>query len=212
MSSAILLLAVIGLRLWLARVGQLPGDAWAADRFQNPWLLSSPVEAIASFYQGLASPAPAVMIGAIGVVLTIAWRRQLPGAFGGLVIACVAVPVNGLFKLAFGPSQLWVDTGREGTNFPSGHTSFVTAVIGYLGLLCWRRGGSWRILTGLAGLLIVGVGPARVAGGEHLISDVVGGYMVGLALLIVAAVWLQEGGVPGLTFSFRRRRALSRTP
>lgn len=186
-----LLLAVVGLRFWIGKVGPFPGDHWAAVRFDQPWLRRPFTKDIASFYQSLGSPVPALAIGALGLVLV--WLQREPGAFGGLVIACLAVPVNGLFKLAFGPTALWLETGRTGTNFPSGHVSFVTAVIGYMGLLCWRSDRRW--LTALAVVLIAGVGPARVAGGEHLVSDVLGGYMLGLALLILAGLWLEHGGL-----------------
>jgi membrane-associated phospholipid phosphatase len=205
--SAILLVTVVGLRLWLAQVGPLPGDRWAALHFQQPWLRGPGTRAITGFYQSFGAPGPALVTGGLGLLLTIAWHQREPGALGGLVIACLAVPTNGLLKLLFGPTALWVQTGRGGTNFPSGHASFVTAVIGYLGLLCWRHGGPWRGLTVLALLLIIGVGPARVIGGQHLVSDVVGGYLVGLALLIVAGVWLDRGGVRGLSPAGRRARS-----
>jgi membrane-associated phospholipid phosphatase len=185
---------LVALRVWLAKVGPLPGDRWAAVHFQQPWLRSPPMKALATFYQSLGSPVPALTIGAVGLALVVLVTLQGErGAFGGLVIACLAVPANGLLKLAFGPTALWVETGRGGTNFPSGHVSFVTAVIGYLGLLCWRRGYHW--LTVLAALLIAGVGPARVVGGEHLVSDVIGGYLLGFALLIPAGLWVARGGV-----------------
>jgi len=60
----------------------------------------------------------------------------------------------------------------------------VTAVIGYLGLVSWRAGRPW--LTALAALLIVGIGPARLVTGVHLVSDVVAGYCVGASWLILA--------------------------
>jgi membrane-associated phospholipid phosphatase len=153
----------------------------------------------------VASPGPAIVVGCIGLLL-VAMRRE-PGALGGLIIACLAVPLNALMKFAYGPTELWVSSGRGGTNFPSGHASFVTAVIGYFGLLCWRRGSAWRLLTLLAAVLVVGVGPARVVGGEHLVSDVVGGYLLGGAMLVLAGVWLVQGGAPGIAERWRRASA-----
>jgi membrane-associated phospholipid phosphatase len=65
--------------------------------------------------------------------------------------------------------------------------TFVTAVGGYLGALAWRQGR--RVAPTVVLVLIAGAGPARVLGGQHLLSDVIGGYMLGLAWLIVAYVY-----------------------
>jgi membrane-associated phospholipid phosphatase len=40
------------------------------------------------------------------------------------------------------------------------------------------------------GLAILGAGPARILGGQHLISDVLGAYMLGLSWLLLAYVYL----------------------
>lgn len=73
-----------------------------------------------------------------------------------------------------------------GSSFPSGHALSSTAGLGVLVLLAWfvplphRR---WIAL--LAGLGVVLVGFSRLALGVHYLSDVVGGWLLGLAWLAV---------------------------
>jgi membrane-associated phospholipid phosphatase len=75
-----------------------------------------------------------------------------------------------------------------GTNFPSGVVTFMTATVGYVALVSWRMGRR-AVATALV-VAIVGAGPARVLGGQHLISDVLGAYMLGLGWLALAYAYL----------------------
>jgi undecaprenyl-diphosphatase len=174
-----LFLLVIALHLWLVWVGPVPGDRWALRQGWAPhptW-----VRDYASFFQHLGTPLVAVVLVAIASVLIL--RHGSPRELFGLAIACLAVLLNALLKLVLGPSPIW-HTVHSGHNFPSGHATFVVAVIGYLGLLAHRHGLRW--LAALALLIVIAVGPARVVTGIHLVSDVVAGYLLGGAMLLLA--------------------------
>jgi undecaprenyl-diphosphatase len=175
----VLFLLVIALHLWLVWVGALPGDHWALRQGFTPhpgW-----VHAYADFFQDLGTPLVALAL--LALALLVLSRARLPAEALGLLIACCAVPLNAILKLVLGPSPLW-SAAHSSRDYPSGHTSFVVAVIGYLGLIAWRHERRWLAL--LAALLVAGVGPARVVTGIHLVSDVIGGYLLGAAVLIVA--------------------------
>jgi membrane-associated phospholipid phosphatase len=177
---------VIGLHLWLEWVGNFPGDVWALQ--QGWYTQSTALNGWANFYQYLCTPGLATLIVATALVVLL--RRRLYEEAAGLIVACVAVALNALLKLVLGPSPLWIEAHRAGHNFPSGHVTFVTAVIGYLGVVAWRHGR--RRLTAIAILLIIGVGPARVVTGIHLVSDVVAGYLLGASMLLLASQFAPE--------------------
>jgi membrane-associated phospholipid phosphatase len=175
-----LFLLVIALHLWLVWVGSFPGDHWALRQGQiaHPLL----VRDFANFYQQLATPLVAIAI--VAVALAVLFTRASLAETVGLLIACCAVPLNAILKLVLGPSPLWRTVHHSGHNYPSGHTTFLVVVAGYLAVIAWRHERRW--LTALAALLLIGVGPARVLTGIHLVSDVIGGYLLGGAMLLVA--------------------------
>jgi len=176
----VLFLLVIALHLWLVWVGSFPGDRWALRQGFAPhpgW-----VRDYASFFQHLGTPPVAIAL--VAVALVVLARSGLLAAALGLLIACCAVPLNAILKLVLGPSPVWSAAYHGGHNYPSGHTTFVVAVVGYLGVIAWRHERRWLAIV--AALLVAGVGPARVVTGIHLVSDVVGGYLLGTAMLLVA--------------------------
>ncbi|GIM93236.1 phosphatase PAP2 family protein [Paractinoplanes toevensis] len=87
-----------------------------------------------------------------------------------------------------------------GNSFPSGHTLGSTIVYGMLALvflsLVKGRGRGW--LIGVAAVVIVAIGLSRMALGVHFLSDVLAGWLLGLAWISVTAyafrVWRREAG------------------
>jgi undecaprenyl-diphosphatase len=73
--------------------------------------------------------------------------------------------------------------------FPSGHTFSYMMVFGLLAYFCYvRMRASWLRTLVVAALigLVAAVGPVRIYLGEHWLSDVIGGYLLGgLGLLII---------------------------
>jgi len=88
--------------------------------------------------------------------------------------------------------------GLSTPSFPSGHTTWTTAVFGLAAVLLWQRG--HRVWAGTCVVVIATMGPARVMLGVHWTSDVLAGYAVGLAWLIVLVLfglpWAAADGRP----------------
>jgi membrane-associated phospholipid phosphatase len=76
---------------------------------------------------------------------------------------------------------------KEMNSFPSGHTVHDVVFFGFLWFLAFtqlrRRGLRLAMLGLLAGMMLL-VGPARIYLGAHWASDVLGGYLLGAALLL----------------------------
>jgi membrane-associated phospholipid phosphatase len=181
--SAVLLLAVIAER-WLLASHTFPGDPWAArlGASHKWWLVWDYTRA----YQQVGRPL--VAVGEVALMLWWLWRSGGRRTLQGLALALGGSVSCGLIKIICGPTPLWLALHHVGTNFPSGVVTFTTATGGYLALVAWREGR--RLMPALLLLVIAGSGPARVLGGQHLLSDVLGGYMLGAAWLIVAYTYL----------------------
>jgi membrane-associated phospholipid phosphatase len=106
--------------------------------------------------------------------------------------------------------KVWVDRPRPvledpvatapANSFPSGHTMMATIGYGVLLLvflpLIPRR---WRVPLVIGAVLLIGIiGFARLALGVHFITDVVGGFILGLAWLAAStaafSIWRTEEG------------------
>jgi undecaprenyl-diphosphatase len=142
------------------------------------------------------------LVGLLAVVLWIRHARRL-ALWAALTIAGGAL-IDVVFKAA-------VDRARphftnpvahaSGGSFPSGHA--FTATLGAGVLLLWAlpllstRG---RVAAWIAAVLVpLAVGVSRVALGVHWVSDVVGGWVLGVGLLALTAAafesWRQERGL-----------------
>ena len=92
-----------------------------------------------------------------------------------------------------------------GLSFPSGHSQ--SAVVGYsvLLLLSWTglRPVWRRVAAAAAVLMVLGIGLSRVALSVHYVSDVLAGYTLGAAWVLVMTavfrVWRRERGEPAGT-------------
>jgi membrane-associated phospholipid phosphatase len=182
--SAMLLLAVIAER-WLLASHLFPGDRWAAavGMSHKSW----PIWDMTRVYQQVGRPL--VALGEVAVMLAWLWRRAGRREIQGLFVVLLASASCGVIKILCGPTPLWMVLDHHvGTNFPSGVVTFMTATVGYVAVVAWRQGR--RAVPIALAVAILGAGPARVLGGQHLISDVLGAYMLGLAWLLLAYVYL----------------------
>ncbi len=178
--SATLLLLVI-LERWLLSRHTFPGDAWAGQLGMSP--KPSLVWAVTRVYQQIGRPL--VAVGEVLVMSAWLWRSGGRRALQGLAVALMASATCGIIKIICGPTPLWMELAHHvGTNFPSGVVTFMTAAIGYVAVASWRQGRRGMPLVLV--VAIAGAGPARVLGGQHLLSDVLGGYMLGAAWLLAA--------------------------
>ena len=130
-----------------------------------------------------------IILATLIILAASAWylakRQQLNGyllAFAGAIIARFGIePIIHFFYyrprpfLALQIPHLITDTT---SSFPSGHTIFIFALA--TGLLFVNR---WVAYTFFAAGLIVGL--ARIAGGVHYPSDILGGAVLGVFVVVV---------------------------
>jgi undecaprenyl-diphosphatase len=149
----------------------------------------------------------------LSAVNWIGFPPQSNVIFGSIVVALFLVgkrwQAAGLFVAAAGSAGLWflltpiIDRPRPSPDlvrvagelptggFPSGHVLNLTAMIGFLMFLVFTelRPSWWRtLLLVLLAVPIVGIGLARVYSGQHWPSDVLGGYLLGIAWLSATIV------------------------
>ena len=137
------------------------------------------------------------------VVGWLLWRRRVGLALWSVVVVVAAAALNGGVKLlAARPRPPAADrlVAASGYGFPSGHAD--AAVVTYAVLLTvflpvlarW-----WRVVvTAVALLIVLSTGFSRVALGVHYVSDVLGGFALGLT-------WAMLGLVALLMTPARRR-------
>ena len=168
--------------------GVLPGDLRVARWIQG---FDGPVaEALAEFgnaagayWAGLALSVP--------VLAVLGWRRR----WRAVVLLVAVALVRALNNTVKG----WIDSPRptpelvrvtedaHGLGFPSGHAMGSALLFGALAFLAWREmapGRARLVAVGACLAVIPLVGFGRVWTGAHWPSDVVGGYLLGAALLL----------------------------
>jgi undecaprenyl-diphosphatase len=77
-------------------------------------------------------------------------------------------------------------------SFPSGHSTIAVAFYGFLAYFIFRQTKSaWcrGLIVGAALLLIFLIGYSRLYLGVHFLSDIIGGYLVGLLALLAGIFW-----------------------
>jgi membrane-associated phospholipid phosphatase len=87
-----------------------------------------------------------------------------------------------------------------GASFPSGHVFTYTIVGGFLAYFAYTHIDQpvpRRLVTGLLLLLIALVGPSRLYLGAHWLTDVLGSYLLGSALLVVLLLVYRATGAGG---------------
>ncbi len=146
-------------------------------------LQSVPVLALPmAFFSFIGSPA-----FYLPFIAVLSWWRERWFAFelGALVV--VTAFVNDLAKLlAQAPRPYWVTAGiipyeaQSSFGFPSAHAELAAAIWGLVALRIGRP-----LVTAGCALLVLLIGLSRLVLGVHYPVDVVGGYLIGLALLAV---------------------------
>jgi undecaprenyl-diphosphatase len=189
---------VILLAVWTALgfavTGPLNTSVGDADRRVSRWIADrrTPTWDTWSHYGSMLSDTVVkiLLVAVVGGTMILVWRRWHDGVF-------LAVAV--IFEASvFASSSLIVDRDRPpieqldvipvSGSFPSGHTA--AAVVFYLGLYVVAR---WhtsnravRLVLLVVGLVVpVIVASSRVYRGMHHVSDVLAGYGLGLASLVV---------------------------
>ncbi|KUN78183.1 phosphatase PAP2 family protein [Streptomyces griseoruber] len=133
------------------------------------------------------------LLGA-AAALWLVWRYAAWWTAGWLVVtSAVGTLVQQGLKAAVDRDRpVWPDPvdSAHYQAYPSGHALTATVVLGLLLWLLHRHGVSrpvWRAAVTVAVVSVVGVGLTRIWLGVHWPSDVLGGWLLG-ALLVVVAV------------------------
>lgn len=131
-----------------------------------------------------------IPIGIAVVLVLIALRRRRDALIYGIALIGASVWTQ-VVKVAIArqrPADALVVA--SGFSFPSGHTLNSTVTYGLIALLVWRSGRpAWLRGASVVGLvvLIILVGLSRIALGAHFPSDVVGGWLAGVAIVATVA-------------------------
>lgn len=125
------------------------------------------------------------------------WRLAVFVLVTGVGISLITTGV----KVAVGRARPLLDlpvSDAPGFAFPSGHASGATVGAGVVVLLLWPRVRPglrpWLLALGIAYAVLVGV--SRVWLGVHWTTDVVGGWLLGLAWLAATTAALVAAGRP----------------
>ena len=148
--------------------------------------------------------APGLSAVRLLVLLPVVWwlvRRRAWRTAGWVVLAAGLVgPVTSVLKEIHGRVRPAFEDGGaryESLSYPSGHSSGIVALVTVALVLAWPRlrpaaRRTW-VATGVALVLVVGL--TRLWLGVHYLSDVVGGWALGLAWCLLVAVLLDA--LPG---------------
>ncbi|MDF3145690.1 MULTISPECIES: phosphatase PAP2 family protein [unclassified Streptomyces] len=128
------------------------------------------------------------------VAIWLVWRRAARWTAVWLVATCALATViqQALKAVVDRPRPVWPDPvdSAHYASFPSGHAMTATVVCGLLLWLLHHYGVAralWRTAAAVAVISVAGVGLTRVWLGVHWATDVVGGWLLG-ALVVVLAV------------------------
>ncbi|MEW2292302.1 phosphatase PAP2 family protein [Streptomyces sp. NPDC006743] len=132
----------------------------------------------------------------------LVWRRAAWRTALWLVMWCTfgTLLQQGLKAAVGRPRPVWPDPvdSAQYAAFPSGHAMTATVVCGLLVRLlhqCGAGRGPRRAALGVAGISVAGAGLTRVWLGVHWPSDVLGGWLLGAAVVAVASA-LPDGWSP----------------
>jgi undecaprenyl-diphosphatase len=187
----ILLVVFVGLSLLTAGANVLNADV----RFER-WVQVAPIPAAAQLARFGSRVGSFTFLGPFTlVVLTLlVWRRWRWDAVF-LAMTGVLHSTNSLLKWLIDsprPTANFVDitSKANGNGFPSGHATGSMLIYGALAIIASRRiRPAWlrRGIVSLCVALILVVGFARIKEGVHWPSDVLGGYLWGCAMLLLAS-------------------------
>ncbi|MEO7447407.1 MAG: phosphatase PAP2 family protein [Humibacillus sp.] len=161
-------------------------------------------------FTDVGGPVGMPVLATIAVVALTLWRRRrtpavltVIGAAGSLAMTVVG---KGLIDRARPPAALAVPPLEVSPSFPSGHTLNATVLVTILVyLLLIETTATWQraLAVTLGATFVLLMGLSRVYLGHHWLTDVVAGWLIGLAwaVAVITAhrLWLTLREHPGAT-------------
>lgn len=137
------------------------------------------------------------LLAGVALAVVLALRREYGSAAAtALVVALVPVLWGVLHEVLYRPRPAGGFLTIDSSGFPSGHTSQATALAVLAVSLTWSRRGR-AVTVGAAVLFAVLVGVSRVALVAHWPTDVIGGWLLGSAV-VPLVMWAVPGApTPG---------------
>lgn len=147
-----------------------------------------------------------ILVG-LGVLVWLAWKRAWPVAAWVLTAVVLIGPLTSLLKELFGRIRPDFDEGGarlDSLSYPSGHSSGIAGLVTVGLILVWpvlsaRVRRAW-LVVGVVAVMLVGL--TRMWLGVHYLSDVVGGWALGIAWSLSVALAFDalpggRGALPG---------------
>lgn len=195
-----LVTAFTGIAFLLLTFAQLAAAPYVHTIDSHLARLLAPLQNLASIQGFLVVTEFGGMLGTVLVTLgALYFLRKHPHLAVRLVIvvagsAATATFVKHVVSRARPDPLIWFDPLLT-YSFPSGHSTSAMALYGFLAIasaLLLPSGTKRTMLILLCGVLVLMIGTSRLMLGAHFLTDVVGGYLLGL-------FWI------GLIFSFKKR-------
>jgi YegS/Rv2252/BmrU family lipid kinase len=163
-------------------------DEWGKDA--AAWAADHPaVHGTLRFIELAFSTVPMTVATVVLVVVLLLRNHRRAAIYAAVVMATTALATTWV-KISVGRARPdWQDPLNQvvSRSFPSGHTSSTTALMGVvcvLALMLIRRASTRRLVYGAAVAVVVVVGLDRILLGRHYPSDVIGGVLLGLGMVL----------------------------
>jgi undecaprenyl-diphosphatase len=201
MSAALIALVValvIGVALGVVAAGDrlVPGDVTISRAVQRmDGTLAGDLANIGNMLGSTVWAAVAIALALVGAAIP---RAKPEVAFLGalLVLRLLGTQIKPLFFSPRPTDDLVLITGvHHGTGYPSGHALTAATLALGLAVIAWRHIPSRRVAIAVIVVLIglgLLVGWARIWSGAHWPSDVVGGYLFGVATVSIGVILLNR--------------------
>jgi undecaprenyl-diphosphatase len=160
------------------------------DAAGRAWATAHRSPAADAFFNAVTSLAATRVVLSVSLIAAFAmWLRGARRSAAPLALAAVLAPlVSRTVKPLYGRLRPgYLDAAGRSFSFPSGHTTAATAVALTLAYVMAREGIAPRLGPTVAVAFVLAVGASRVYLQEHWITDVVGGWAIGLAIAAACA-------------------------
>lgn len=216
------LLPVLAAVAFLALLGLVAGD-WApldradlavSDRFREYGAASPDTVAVVRVLTDVMSTLSFLAIGLATTALLLAAGRRRDAGFCAAVVVAVPLLWGAMHAALHRPRPADGFVVIDSNGFPSGHTSHAAATAVVAVLLLWprlRAGGRVAAVI-LAVAFAAAIGLTRVALLAHWPSDVLGGWLLALAVVPALALALRRVPVASRSSPPRPRRRQKGSP